>query len=143
MNQKKPNAGAITAPIVRTQGCWNCKHWSLEAGKAFWSNARLRDLQIAAGRAAAHPHGESETQVVNIRRMVDTVDVGVAKGELGSCLKQDLQRDQPIGDLVAHAYLCTHWSGKQGASLAREGAKADKLPGELMEDLRADVNKGG
>lgn len=128
----------VNDAITRTQGCWNCKHWSTDGGKAFWNSRRLADLQVAAQRAANHPQGENETQVLNIRRMTEMVDTGVAKGELGICLKRE---QSLVGDLVAHAHLCHVWSGRQGASLAREGAKADKLPGELMEDMLAAAPK--
>jgi hypothetical protein len=133
----------VSPTLQRAQGCWNCTSWSPETAKAFWNTKRLQDLAIACQRAESSPLGEAEQGVVNIRRMVAVVDDGVAKGELGGCMKRDLQRDKPIGDLVAHAYLCNHWSGRQGASLAREGGALDKLPDELMADVFADAEKGG
>ena len=35
------------------------------------------------------------------------------------------------GGYKAHNFLCNEWSGAQGASVAREGQKADDLPGDL------------
>lgn len=117
----------------RTQGCWNCKHSS--SGTQFWEERRLHDLARAKGIASGSLLGENHQKVLNIRRMVDQLDHQVAAGNLRRCTTGRTPDGTPVGDLVAHNYLCTRWSAAEGASMARAGQKADKLPEELAEEL--------
>lgn len=126
---RNPSGGL---PVVqRSQGCWNCVSFSTDAAKQFWTTRRQKDLDIALSQSLADPQGESAQQVVNIRKMVDECDKAVAAGLLGKCMKGGTE-----ADLVSLGFLCEKWSGRQGASVARDGA-LDKLPGELMEDVAA------
>jgi len=126
-------------PITRTQGCWSCIHWeNEEKSRQLWSQQRQRTLTDALTFSMSVPEGEEHPQVFQIRKMVNTVDHGVASGHLGICL---------IGksgtDFVDNAYLCDSWSGREGASVARASQKADKLPGELREEMEDSLkNKG-
>lgn len=117
----------------RTQGCWNCSNSS--SANAFWSERRLHDLTRAQGIANDSPDGEKDIKVDNIKRMVDTTDHAIASGALMRCTKGVTANGDPVGDLVAHNYLCQKWSGMQGASIARAGQKADDLPEELADKL--------
>lgn len=120
----------------RTQGCWNCKH--MVPAKDFWNDARQRDLQTALGIANDSLLGEQDPKAKNIRHMIDTIDHQVASGQLVRCGKNPKGKNamnEPVGDLVANAFLCNGWSAAQGASVARAGAAPDKLPEELIERL--------
>ena len=117
----------------RTQGCWNCSNSC--SATDFWTKKRQDDLAIAVRLANESPLGENDPKVKNIRHMIDTVDHSVAAGALMRCTKGRQPNGDPVGDLVAHNYLCDRWSAAQGASMARAGQAADKLPEELAEDL--------
>ena len=118
----------------RTQGCWNCRHW--ESGKDLWNGRRQDNLKIALELARSSPLGENDQRVYNIRTMVDTTDNAVASGALGHCSGNgENAHGQPVGELVMHNFLCHKWSAAEGASLAREFGKTDKLPEELAADL--------
>lgn len=116
----------------RTQGCWNCKHSG--SATAFWTEARQRDLATAIGIAQDDPQGEESLKVKNIRHMIDTTDHQVALGTLIRCSHGRKPNGDPVGDLVAHNYLCSRWSAK-ATGLDRDIGKTDKLPEELVEDL--------
>ena len=116
----------------RGQGCWNCVN-SCSAVE-FWTERRKRDLTHAKLLAQNSPQGDDHPQVKQVYRMVDTIDHSVAAHALLRCTKGVTAEGEPVGDLVAHNYLCSKWSGKQGASLAREG-KLDDLPEELADKL--------
>lgn len=118
--------------LSRGQGCWNCIHG--DSAREFWTEKRKRDLLFAKQLAENSPRGEDHPQVVQIRKMIDTVDHSVAAHALLRCTKGVTAEGEPIGDLVAHNYLCSKWSGKTGASLAREG-KLDDLPEEAADKL--------
>lgn len=120
----------------RTQGCWNCR-WSQNAN-AFWTERRQQDLTKALHIAQTSILGEQDPKCLNIRNMVDKTDHGVASGALLRCVanpKGQTATGEPVGDLVVHNYLCHRWSGAQGASIARAGAKPDDLPEELVDKL--------
>lgn len=119
--------------FTRGQGCWNCIHAS--SGNDFWTTKRQEDLQVAINAALISPMGEEDVKVVNIRTMIDKVDHGVASGALLRCTKGKTANGEPVGDFVVHNFLCNVWSGKQGASIAREGGKADLLPEELADKI--------
>ncbi len=116
----------------RGQGCWNCIN-SCSATE-FWTQKRQADLAIAKRLADGSPMGYEEPHAKNIMHMVDTVDHSVAAHALLRCTKGVCANGEPVGDFVAHNYLCSKWSGKQGASLAREG-KLDDLPEELADKI--------
>ena len=42
---------------------------------------------------------------------------------------------KPLPDFVHVSYLCTMWSGREGASVTREGAALDKLPEEVFRHV--------
>jgi hypothetical protein len=117
--------------VERTQGCWNCKSFSLEGGQKLWKIKRQNDLATAARLAVEDAEGEDSVRVTNIRKMVNTIDHGIALNMIGTCMIGASE-----ADLVVNSYLCDKWNGAQGASVARAGARPDKLPGELMEDMQ-------
>ncbi len=116
----------------RGQGCWNCIHSS--SAVAYWTDKRKNDLQIAKNLAGESPKGFEHPEVKNILKRVDTLDHTVAAGALIRCTTGVTAKGLPVGDLTAHNYLCSKWSGAQGASLARDG-KLDELPEELQDRI--------
>lgn len=121
--------------ISTGQGCWNCLHWRRESAVGVWTQLRQRDLARAAEIALGSPDGEANQQVVNIRRMVNDIDHLVATKHMAPCSGGgETANGEPVGDLVAHAFLCHKWTGVQGSSLAREG-KTDRLPEEVAERI--------
>ena len=129
--------GLSNRTFMRTQGCWNCKHGSYELAKSWWKDKRQKDLNEALALSMTSPLGEQDPTCKNIRRMVDMIDHGVASGGLFKCMGHGVDaNDNPIGDLVKSSYLCRKWSGAQGATVAREGEKADDLPMELEEKFK-------
>lgn len=118
-------------PIVeRTMGCYNCTHSSTEAAKKFWEIRRLSDLEVAKQQAAADPMGERAPQVMRLKHMINETDKAVAAGLLCRC-----RVEGSPADLISLGFLCDKWTAAQGASVARDGAPVDKLPGELMEEV--------
>ncbi len=126
--------------FTRTQGCWNCRHRG--SATVFWSERRVVDLKHALAIAHESPQGEQDQRVTNIKQMVNRVDHLVAKGQLGVCSNPggpiDAKGKHIEADLFQHSFLCSKWDAAQGASLAREGAKADDLPEELVDKVDGD-----
>ena len=116
----------------RGQGCWNCLNSS--SAVAFWTERRKEDVLRLKVLADQTPPGVSNQTRDNLAHMIDTTDHSVAAHALLRCTKGVTAEGNPVGDLVAHNYLCGKWSGKQGASLARQG-KLDDLPEELADKL--------
>jgi hypothetical protein len=138
-DNKKTSFDGIVKPLAsrtfeRTQGCWSCSHFSYERARDRWFDKRQTDLALAVRIALESPLGEEDPKVVNIRRMVEAVDLGVKAHTLGCCDGTGVDKDDnPVGDLVKSTYLCRLWNGAQGASVAREGQAPDLLPMELRE----------
>lgn len=125
--------------ISRGRGCWSCIHYDTERSNASWTEKRQRDLTAAVELSLKSEKGENDVRVVNIRRMVDSLDHLIASKGAGICtgggLTEDEKgRERSVGDFVMAAFLCRKWSGRQGSSLAHEG-KPDLLPGELRDKL--------
>lgn len=121
---------------IRTQGCWSCTHWDMEkAVSLWWKEARANMLAQAADLAIKSPQGENHPKVRSIREMVPKIDASMTAGEWGACSVGKTATGEPIGTNVASTYLCDQWTGKVGASVAREGQKADALPEELMDRM--------
>lgn len=112
----------------RTQGCWNCIHFDNgERSKTYWRNvARPRDDQ----RAKAHEIAGNHKVAAEMTSTIDTAEKAIMLGVVGICGAGKVN-----SEYVANNYLCDGWTGKQGASLAREGAKPDLLPEELREEV--------
>lgn len=129
-----PNTGLSGRTFERTQGCWNCIHGDHDKAKAVWKDRRQADLAIAARKALESPMGENDPNVVNIRRLVDAIDRGIASGTLTKCTGPGVDSNgNAVGDFVKNNYLCHQWTARQGASVARAGQKADDLPAELED----------
>jgi hypothetical protein len=60
----------------------------------------------------------------------------VQLGEIGLCIAGAVP-----DDFVHHKFFCESWTGAQGASVAREGAKPDMLPAEVAEMVEARAKK--
>lgn len=129
-----PRTGLIGRAHERTQGCWNCVHSSSDKAKEIWKDRRQQDLAAGLRISLESPLGEGDQRVVNIRRMVDAIDTGLATFNLTHCKGGGVDaHENPVGTFVKSNYLCHKWSAAQGASVAREGQKADDLPMELAE----------
>ncbi len=129
-----PQTGLVGRRHERTQGCWNCLHGDFDVAKAFWKSRRQQDLATAASKALESAMGEQDPAVINIRRMVDAVDTGLATYNLTHCTGKGVDANEnPVGDFTKSNYLCHMWSAAQGASIARAGQKADDLPMELED----------
>lgn len=136
-NSLDPNTGLTGRTHVRTQGCWNCVHGDFDKAKEMWKSKRQQDLATGTRIALDSPMGEDDPVVKNIRRMVDNVDHGLAAGVLTTCTGRGVDsNDNPVGTFVKSNYLCHKWSAKTGASVAREGQKADDLPVELEDKYK-------
>lgn len=121
---------------IRTQGCWSCVHWDMDkAVDLWWKEARQNTLNRGVQIALESPHGEADPRVRAIREMVPATDAGMTQGQWGACKVGRMPNGDPVGSNVHQTYLCGVWTGREGASVAREGAKADTLPEELMERL--------
>jgi hypothetical protein len=131
--------GRIIVPKDRTfsrgQGCWNCIHGSSEEAVKFWTERRKRDVLFLKQLIEQAPAGEQSLAVKQLVKKIDTIDHSVAAHALLRCTKGVTAEGKPVGDLVAHNYLCSKWSGKQGSSLAREGRGLDDLPEELADKI--------
>jgi len=141
-NGMRQTLGKILVPkervVERSQGCWNCVAWNPIAAKPLWEQKRQNDLAKALELSlnSSNKQDEDHPHVVNIRRMVDNLDHMVASRSVGICTGNGRTADgNPVGDFVAHSFLCDRWSGVQGASLTREGARIDDLPEEVAQKL--------
>ena len=121
---------------IRTQGCWSCVHWNMEkAVDLWWKEARQAMLNRAVVIAVDSPLGENDQRVKNLREMIPATDAGMTRGDWGACSVGKSPTGEPVGTNVHSTYLCGVWTGKTGASVAREGQAPDKLPEELMDRL--------
>jgi len=132
---KLPGVG-IERIAIRTQGCWNCRNFRVEKAKdLWWDHARGALLANATKIAIESPLGEKDPRVVAVRHMIPLTDKKAHLGELGCCSVGKQPDGALVGDFIFSTYLCGQWSGAEGASVAREGEKADALPEELLERL--------
>jgi len=121
---------------IRTQGCWSCIHSDFEKAKThWWERARFEMLNKAVMIATTSPKGEEHPTVRSIREMVPKIDMSMQAGGWCCCRIGQSPTGESVGDFVASTYLCDRWTARQGASVAREGAAADKLPEELVERI--------
>jgi hypothetical protein len=132
-----PQSGLPDRTFARSQGCWNCIHAKSPVDR--WLQKRAQKLEYAVRVALQSQLGESDPQVIPIRRQIDQFDGMIARREVFAC---DVGRTQnrkggtePVGDFVASAFLCDRWTGRDGASLARDGSKLDDLPEELRDKI--------
>lgn len=116
--------------VSRGQGCWNCIHGN--SANEFWTERRKSELVQLKILTDENPNSETRQRLAH---KIDVIDHSVAAGALKHCTKGVTAAGEPVGDLVAHNYLCSKWSGQQGASLAREGGKLDELPEELIDKV--------
>lgn len=137
--------------VQRGMGCWNCKN--SDTATVFWTEHRkgkllaLRQLIEQSNQGHAIKHDLVNGLVADwskvkltpgmkkLQHEIDTIDHSVAQRALLRCTKGVTANGTPVGDLVAHNYLCDRWSGAEGASVAREGGKLDVLPEELVDKL--------
>lgn len=128
MSKPRPNKFTQERTVVRTQGCWSCKWFDNgQIARDLWEKSlRPRDLKVLADRLGCTtltiPEGTPAL------RQMDRMNVEIQTGTTGVCMK-----GSPGTDLVQHRYLCGNWTGRDGASVARAGAKPDDLPDELMD----------
>lgn len=91
---------------------------------------RGENLNKAVVIATDSPLGENHPKVVNIRRMVQVLDEGVATRAMVQC-----GGGYQESELVANSFMCSRWTGTTGASLAREGQRINDLPEEVRDKL--------
>lgn len=128
------SGGKIITPkdrtFERTQGCWNCSN--ARSANEFWTDRRKGEVAKLKMMMETMPTAdETDAQA----RKIDTIDHSVAARALVHCKVGRTAKGDPVGDMVAHNYLCEKWSAAEGASLARAGQKADDLPEELADKL--------
>lgn len=136
-NQVKAMGGLVGRTFEKTQGCWNCIHFENGAkAKAYWKDVcRPRDV---ANAKVAEVQG-NPALAREVRATIKAADAAVAQGALGMCMA-----GKANSDFVVHNFLCDDgWTGKQGASVAREGAAPDLTPGEIREIVDAEDKKNG
>lgn len=128
-------AGLPDRTFTRAQGCWNCINAKdPETTARRWFDHRERMLDRAMAITLNSPLGERDETVVRIRRVVEASDQAIAGRKLVACDVGITEKNEPVGDFVASAFLCRKWSGRTGHSLARhDDGKPDTLPEELRE----------
>jgi hypothetical protein len=148
--------------IERSRGCWSCTAYDLEGNLSIdkWNQDRERNLASAMETAleqpdtikvvtamqiwAAAPQSiqieETDVPAVKriktILRMVDKMDHAVAAGAFRLCSRSPAPADRHGADFFSAKYLCSGWCGRDGHSVATEGAPLDKLPDELREEKK-------
>jgi hypothetical protein len=137
LRKKYPGVNSDERLVVRSQGCWNCTHFSKEKAKDLWWNeARAAQLNRAVKLALESPLGENSMPVKNIRAMIPVIDKAIEEGRFGRCSVGKQPDGTPVADFIEQGYMCQMWTGAEGASVAREGATLpEKLPEEVMERL--------
>lgn len=127
----------------RTQGCWNCVHFSTEKAIEIWWNG-ARQAMAARGAELAATAGLADPRVQALRKTLPEMDVGMETKLWGICTGGGFTykevngrkvKQPPFEDtqFIQNAFLCEKWTGAQGSSIAREGQKADLLPQEVVE----------
>jgi len=91
---------------------------------------REENLQTAVRRAIESPSGERDQSVVNIKRMVMIIDHGVSERAIVRCGGGHTE-----SELVANAYMCQHYVGADGASVARGAERINDLPEEVRDKI--------
>jgi hypothetical protein len=128
------SAGLPDRTFGRGQGCWNCIHSKDPVNR--WFDKRPGMLARGVHLAEQSLMGEKHPIVIQIRRAVAAVDQAIAHRGLFVCDVGLTATGEPVGDFVASAYLCSRWTGRDGASLARgPDGKLDDLPEELRDKL--------
>lgn len=146
--------------IERARGCWSCTGYDLEGTMSIdkWNQDRERNLASAMETALEQPDAirivsamqiwaaapqsikVEETDAPAIRRiktilrMVDKMDHAVASGSFRLCFRSPAPTDRALADFHSTKYLCSGWTGRDGHSVATDGAPLDKLPDELREE---------
>lgn len=148
--------------IERSRGCWSCVGFDLDGTMSIskWNADRERNLALAMQTALDQPDATKVVErmlewganpsairieltddaptrkIKTILRMVDKTDHLVASGGFRLCLRTPAPSDRCQADFYEARYLCSAWTGRDGHSVATEGAPLDKLPDELREEHR-------
>lgn len=123
--------------LRRTMGCWNCVSFDNgEKAKQHFEACKTREMLNAAEVAKKDPRGINAPKVQQIASTMADAERSVQAGVFGICLAGGVQ-----SDFVHNAHLCPKWRGKQGASVARAGARADDLPAEVKDKLGDEPEK--
>lgn len=132
--------------IERGRGCWNCIHWDNGPRvRAHYQNLRAVEVAVAHVRLdtgitpeealLAHQRDLDEETVARAamareRARDNAINRLVESGRIGVCTAGKSE-----GNFVEFGYLCDHWTGKQGSSVATSGTALDLLPEELKDKL--------
>lgn len=122
--------------ITRNAGCWNCS--KMRDATTFWFGdkdkgtlgRREENLQRAVKIAIESPVGERDQRVMNIKRMVMIVDDGISKRAIVRCGGGHAE-----GEVVANSFMCEHYVGADGASVARGTERINDLPEEVRDKI--------
>lgn len=131
-----PQAGLPDRTFERGTGCWNCIH--AKPALDFWTKRRQAVLAKGMDLALHAPRREDDPRVCKLREHVDQIDHAVAQGRLVTCHIGRTANGNPVGDLIADAFMCDRWTGRDGASLAKINGKIDVLPEELRYEIDGD-----
>ncbi len=107
---------------------------SRDAG-AYWKDQRQVDLNRAVTLAVSNPLGENAPGVINLRRWVATIDAAVAQRAMVLCKTGVMPNGDQVTPLVANSFMCSKWTGAQGASLARGAERINDLAEEVREKM--------
>jgi len=117
----------------RGTGCWNCIH--AQSAADFWNQRRQAVLTKAMQISIESPKGGNDPAAKQLCSRVDQIDQAVQQRKLIRCTKGIVANGNPVGDLVADAFMCERWTGRDGSSLAKIEGKVDLLPDELRERI--------
>lgn len=139
--------------VERARGCYSCKHFENGAlARRTWRRDHRPALEQHINEKAGLPPvsldgAALDQQVADslapAKDMIRKMDLAVTNGVFGICMKGKRPADLggPAGDFVHAAFLCDRWNGRDGASVATQGKKLDKLPAELRDDMEHKAKK--
>jgi hypothetical protein len=127
--------------IEKTQGCWNCKSYSRgEMVVKHLRECRQRDEAAKIAELGYLPTlsklGDMEMPGTAGDARYLAWEKAAKLGEIGMCMAGAIP-----DDFVHHKFFCSSWTGAEGASVAREGAKPDLLPAEVAEMVEQRAKK--
>jgi hypothetical protein len=146
--------------VERARGCWSCAAFDRDGKLSVDKWTGDRDYKLAEAMRTALEQPDSITAVEKMQRwaaapstihieedddaptrkiktvlrMVDKMDHLVAQGAFRLCMRNPAPADRHEATYFAARYLCSGWTGRDGHSLATQGAPLDKLPDELREE---------
>lgn len=125
--------------VVRSQGCWNCKHFDNGLKARMQWDKRMFDTAAAVAKKALATGRTMQQANVEAAREVQRAEKLWGPPGTGLCAVGAVD-----AEFVSHRYLCAKWTGKDGTHEAVRNQGIDQLPGEVRERLDAgEAVKGG